>query len=185
MLERDWTYLEEASANLEDYLLSSQLYYPLGGFLKKHSDQGLLQLTLGNVLVTLARLQAITWSGEEAQRLDQFQDQVNDIRQRWRSNWILKAEKEFPARLNLWQTCIRDWAAGEEHTLTGYRHQVRWRVILHLLCDEPSMRYHEETMLTGLDSRLRQISHTGPFVWEKELETGFPKSIYWYLYLSI
>lgn len=185
MLERDWIYLEAASENLEEYLLSSQLYYPLGGSPKKRSGQGLLQLTIGNLLVTLARLQAIPWSGEEANRLSQFQDQVAEIQQRWKSNWISKAEKEFPVRLNLWKNCIQDWAAGEEHTLTGYRHQVRWRVILHLLSDEPSMRYHEDNLLTGLDSRLKYISSPGPFVWEQELQAGFPEEIYWYLYLSV
>ncbi|NMC34993.1 MAG: hypothetical protein GYA36_21440 [Veillonellaceae bacterium] len=182
MLERDWAFLEVAVGGLEEYLQSSILYYPLGYTRKA---QGLLQLTLGNLLVTTARLQAIQWDGADKGKLDILLETVDAVRSRWRAGWNKKAEQEIPARLNLWKNSLRDWADNHEHTLAGYRHQVRWRVILHLLMAENGRHYHEESILAGLDSRLRMISTPGDFLWEPEIEQGFSKQVYWYLYLKV
>ncbi len=184
-LEQDWAYLEIAADSLEEYLLSSQLYYPLGSVRGSKSSRGMLQLTLGNLLVTLARLDAVNWQAELQKRLQDYHEQIAVIRQRWKSNWINKTDKEVIARLTLWRNCVQDWADSSEHSLAGYRHQVRWRVILHLLTDETHSRIQEDAMLSGLDSRLRLISKPGPFVWEEVLQAGFPQDQYWYLYLSM
>ena len=182
MLERDWAYLEAAAEGLEEYLHSSILYYPLGHAKKV---QGLLQLTLGNLLVTVTRLQAASWNAADAMRLEDLLSKIDVIRERWRASWQIKAEQEVPARLNLWQTTLREWADNREHSLAGYRHQVRWRVILHLLMEESGSFLREEAILAGLDARLRMISTPGGFVWEPEIETGFPRQVYWYLYLNV
>lgn len=182
MLERDWAYLEAAAEGLEEYLHSSILYYPLGHAKKV---QGLLQLTLGNLLVTVTRLQAASWDAADAAKLEDLLGKVDFIRTRWAASWDKKADQEVPARLNLWQNTLREWADNREHSLVGYRHQVRWRVILHLLMAESSSYFREEAVLAGLDARLRMISTPGGFVWEPEIEKGFPRQDYWYLYLNV
>jgi hypothetical protein len=182
MLERDWAYLEAATENLEEYLHSSILYYPLGNTKKV---KGLLQLTLGNLLVTTKRLNAAQWNAEDLLRLAGFLSDIEDIHKSWRANWNKKTEQEVPARLSLWQNSLREWADHREHTLVGYRHQVRWRVILHLLISESGSHFREEQVLAGLDARLRMISNPGGFVWEPELEQGFSRQEYWYLYLNV
>jgi len=182
MLERDWAYLEAALEGLEDYLQSSILYYPLGSAKKV---QGLLQLTLGNLQVTIARLQAVQWGVEEGRKLDRLLTEITTIQNRWSANWNKKAEQEIPARLNLWRNSLNDWAYSREHILVGYQHQVRWRVILHLLLAESGSLYREESILAGLDARLRMISTQGDFIWEPEIEQGFPQQVYWYLYLNV
>jgi hypothetical protein len=182
MLERDWAFLEVAAGGLEEYLQSSILYYPLGNTRKA---QGLLQLTLGNLLVTTTRLKAANWDETEKLALNDLLERIEAIRKRWMAGWDKKAEQEIPARLNLWQNSLNEWADTREHTLAGYRHQVRWRVILHLLLTETVNRYHEESILAGLDSRLRMISTPGDFLWEPEIEQGFSRQTYWYLYLKV
>ena len=182
MLERDWAFLEVAAGGLEEYLQSSILYYPLGN---TNKAQGLLQLTLGNLLVTITRLQAAQWNDADTKKLENLLEDIEAVRRRWKAGWNRKAEQEIPARLNLWQNSLREWADTREHTLVGYRHQVRWRVILHLLLTDDGSRYHEEGILAGLDSRLRMISTPGDFLWEPEIEQGFSKQTYWYLYLKV
>lgn len=182
---QDWEFLEAAAGDLEAYLLSPVLYYPMAAVHKSRSRQEMLQLTLGNVLLTIARLQAVDWAEEEDRQLEQLVERVLQVHTRWKSNWQLKVEQEIPARLTLWQNSLTEWAENKDSHLSGYRHQVRWRVILHLLMDEPGGHFVEKTLLTGLDSRLRYISTPGAFVWEKEIQSGFSQSEYWYLYLSL
>jgi hypothetical protein len=50
---------------------------------------------------------------------------------------------------------------------------------------ESSSYFREEAVLAGLDARLRMISTPGGFVWEPEIEKGFPRQDYWYLYLNV
>ncbi len=185
ILKQDWEFLEAAAGDLETYLLSSILYYPLGGARKSDSTQELLQLTLGNVLLTITRLQAVDLTEEEAGNLKALVERVEQVHQRWKSNWLVKAQQEIPARLTLWQNSLDEWAEKKDRHLAGYRHQVRWRVILHLLLKESGVQFVEDELLAGLDTRLKYISTPGVFIWEQEIQSGFPQTEYWYLYLSL
>ena len=40
-------------------------------------------------------------------------------------------------------------------------------------------------MLSGLDRYLKSVLKSDGFIWEVEVQRGFPKEIYWYLYGGI
>ena len=57
------------------------------------------------------------------------------------------------------------------------------RVMLDLLLhDAEGVPPTEVEMLNGLDSIVRSSLISGPFIWEPELQGGFPQDRYWYLY---
>lgn len=183
ILERDWAFVREGVESLEQYLLSPELYWPLGRL--AGSGGGATQLTPGNLLLSQKRLNAVDWPPEEQQRLDEANRQIEAVRARWRANWAKKAQREVTARLKLWMDYVHEVGGESGRRSGGYAYEVRWRVILQILneaLDTPMIT--EEQALANVDSRLRMITEAGEFVWEPEVERGFPREKYWYLYVK-
>lgn len=182
--EQDWAIVREAGGDLEGYLLSQELYWPLNW--RPSSGAPVTQFTLGNLKVSLARLSAVSLTAERQSELEQIKSQVNTVRERWKANWARKAAREISARLKLWGNYTGELISEKGRRGAGYAYEVRWRVIIHLLQSEitvPMMQ--EEQALAALDAGLRSITTAGPFVWEDEVQPAFPESTYWYLYRKI
>ncbi|MFO3796334.1 MAG: hypothetical protein ACK8QZ_03505 [Anaerolineales bacterium] len=170
-LEIDRTYFQAALDELETYLLSNQLYWPLSV-----PGVSLPRLTLGQLLLTRLRIQARgLLLPEQGNRLEQ-------VRRRWQAAWEKKARHEFNARLNLWKNYLEDYFESPSNYAVDYPQEVRLRVILALLHQEISSPLPEEEALAALDARLRTAFIPGPFVWEADLSTAFPPQTWWYLY---
>lgn len=181
--EKDWEFLKAAAPELQDYLLSQELYWPSPLFTRGGMASGEFSLTLGNVLLSLQRLRALTLPEADQKRLEELAAQVEAVRNRWRSNWGKKAQQEFKARLALWRNYLDDLRGNVERFHSSYANAVRWRAILHLLNAEVNtLSLPENETLAGLDGRLRAITSSGSFVWEAELQQGFPPEPYWFLY---
>ncbi len=177
----DAAFIQAAAADLEDYLLSDILFWPLqrtnGAGLGGDSDQ----LTPGNLLLSLARLGDDAFSDAS---LASTLKQIENIRQQWKSAWLNKSRKEWNQRLRLWLRYLED-LGKENHPIlpADYAFHVRNRVILHLLNSEiGNVPVEEKTMLHNGDEMLRSISQAGEFVWQKNLQERFPASTFWYLY---
>jgi uncharacterized protein YukE len=184
-LESDWKYYQAAVDDLEDFILAPQDSWPLSGAARRAGPRDTGRLTIGNLLLARARLAALAEDSSHHEALKTANDQIQQVRERWRANWARKAEKEFQNRLNLWNTYVNELLDDNARHISGYPDAVRWRVILELLLDEadridPGAR----AALNGLDRRLRVAGKDGPFVWEPEVEPAFPKEQFWYLYLS-
>jgi hypothetical protein len=54
--------------------------------------------------------------------------------------------------------------------------------MLHLLLDELPASLPEQKELSQLDSLIRVNLISGDFIWEADLQPGFPREVYWYLY---
>lgn len=181
--ERDWLFLREALPDLRNYILSSDLYWPLrtnapGGF-------RLPQLTIGTLVLSQARLGALGLIGQQEVELAEISRHINDVRQEWRTNWGNKASHEFRSRINLWQQYLRELRGDLGRNASIYPNEVRLRAILRLLRAEVNeLTPDQQEQLRMLDQILRGISQSGPFVWEKELANGFPKEGFWFLYIT-
>ena len=167
-LDADLRFLKEASAQLQDYLLSNELYWPLSASLPR--------LTPGALLLIQVRCQV-------SQPLESrnYSDQVEVIRIKWRAAWEKKALREISNRLRLWSEYLSDFVKSPDQSLESYRTEVRGRVILQLLlADQPDLP--EKKALADLDIVLQKYLIAGDFIWESESQPAFPQSEYWFLY---
>jgi hypothetical protein len=184
-LEIDWAYLRLANRVLAEYILLPEIYRSLTPVRGSGSAGGLSQLALGNILLSLRRLQSISLSDSEKTELEGLCKQIEQVRDRWRANWERKARHELTDRLHLWQNYLKDLTDDKKLNSRGFPAQVRVRVIIYLLDEEIGSRLHsEQTVLDEQDRLLRSISSHGPFLWEDELADGFPEETCWFLYRS-
>ena len=170
--EKDLRFFREGIGELETYLLSPELYWKLPGALPR--------LTLGGLL--LARARAAALLPEAKAEWESLNQKMEAIRAKWQVSWEKKAAREIGARLNLWKNYIEDYRTSPERFAVDYPHEVRWRVMLHLLMEELTTPPPETSALNALDSLLRHFFIEGEFLWEPPLQTTFPKETCWFLY---
>ncbi|MGC8855744.1 MAG: hypothetical protein ACP5QU_03000 [Anaerolineae bacterium] len=169
-LEQDRQFLLVSIPELQAYLLSKELYYPISA-----RGVDLPRLTLGGVLLALSRLRGANQAAD-------LEGAVEVIRLKWRSAWEAKASREVRARFALWQNYLADvWQNPDQHA-PYYRQEVRVRAMLDLLLAELSREVPEATWLRELDERLRRMLIPGEFVWETAVQAAFPAEKFWYLY---
>lgn len=169
--DQDLAYLEAGIPELETYLLSDELYWPISA-----RGYNLPRLTLGGLLLAKARLQA---QGEPVQALV---NQLEAVRAKWRVAWETKAGREFQSRFGLWSNYLSDYRHNPEGHADSYPHEVRNRAMLQLLQPELPAGLPERESLASLDSALRGSLVPGSFIWEPEVQAGFPREEYWFLY---
>jgi len=165
-LDQDKRFLEAGISVLPDYLLSKELFYPLGGDLPR--------LTVGNLLLAQLRRRS-------AGDIEAAEAPIESVRGKWRYAWNQKASREIHSRLGLWRNFLNDYRAFPGGNADRFTAEVRNRVILGLLFKETDQT-SERSQLVRMDSRLREGLLPGNFVWENQVEAGFPKPEYWYLY---
>ena len=134
------------------------------------------RLTVGGILLAKARLEA------RGERIEPLVTQLDVVRSKWRVVWAAKASRGIQARMRLWGNYLSDYRHNPEGHADAYPHEVRYRVMLYLLLAELPTPPPEQKELTQLDSLLRVILLSGDFIWEADLQSGFPHEIYWYLY---
>jgi hypothetical protein len=162
-VEHDLKFIEEGLPQVREYLLSKELYWPLGADLPR--------LTLGNLLLSMRRVAALRPSPQvERRRLE-----LETLQARWRSAWEQKAARETENRLRLWTTFLSEYRASPEQYADSYPGEVRGRVILQLL----------GASLPDQDALLKSHLVPAGFLWEAGLEPAFPKQDFWFLYAKL
>jgi hypothetical protein len=181
-LEYDLRYIEAAGDLLKDYLLSKDVYRPIG----ITAPRGLPpypQLTLGNLLLANLRARARAGTTGEQANMRRLETQIDTIRGRWRAAWERKATDEYRARLRLWSNYLDDYRKDPEMHVDRYGYEVGRRVLLEILAAEaPELPPEQVTLLAGLDSLVRAFFIAGSFIWDEDLAHSFPPKTYWYLY---
>lgn len=157
-IAQDIQYLSAGIPEMESYLLSKELYYPIGASLP--------QLTLGGILLSLAR------AGRNAAK---FEKAVEATRAKWRTAWEAKAAREIRARAELWMNYLSEYREDRKPAARLYAQNVRYRAMLSLL---GQTRHNSDPFLRGNFKE-------GKFVWEEECAPNFPREIFWYLFGSI
>ena len=122
-------YIEAAVSQLEDYLLSSEIYYPIGvrSTLQHKSHP---QLTLGNLLLSLKQAAGYASTLTERVELEKQEDRLQEVHTRWQVAWGAKASSEFRSRLNLWRNYLDEYREQPETNYDRYPYEVNRRVIL-------------------------------------------------------
>ena len=180
-LPKDWVIARAALDELERYLLSSSLYWPVPGARARAGD--VPRFTIGNLMLSLKRLQGVDWPPEMREELDRIQEHVTQLRERWKAHWIKKAGEEFRQRLARWQEMLNDLRKSGSPSAAEYAYQVRQRVILELLCGElEGSLAQEKSALAATDGLLRAMVQSAQFVWDEAVREAFPEKSFWFLY---
>jgi len=154
-IQKDNQYLSTGIPELENYLLSKELYYPIGS--------NLPQLTLGGILLSLARM------GTQAAKLEV---QVEAIRSKWQVAWDVKSSREVKARDELWVNYLAEYREDPMAGAHLYSQNVRYRAMLSLLGKAE----------VDSDAYVTSVFTEGKFVWEEECAQNFPHKTFWYLF---
>ncbi|MEW5869370.1 MAG: hypothetical protein AB1894_08850 [Chloroflexota bacterium] len=175
-------FLRAGLEKLESYLLSKEIYWPVG-IAARSGETPYPQMTLGALLLALRRAQALAGTPAETAEADRLALQLDATRQRWRVAWEQKAAAEFQARLTLWRNFIEEYRQEPGNHFSHYRYEVGRRVLLHLLAEQAGeLPEAHRALLSGLDAVLAQVLVPGDFIWEIELEQLFPREVFWYLF---
>jgi hypothetical protein len=141
------------------------------------------QLTLGGILLSLAKLSAQALTPEQNRELSQLRTRLDATRSHWRVAWEQKAGREFQARLSLWRDYVEEYRQHPAEQADRYTYEVSRRVMLELLSHEArSLPDTELDLLAALDKVVLAKLLPGKFLWEEGLAGAFPPETYWYLY---
>jgi uncharacterized protein YukE len=169
--EKDRIYLESGIPELKGYLLSDELYWPITA-----RGHDLPRLTIGGLLLAKTRLEA------RGERIEALMAQLDAVRSKWQVAWETKAGREFKSRFGLWNNYLKDYRQNAERHADAYPQEVRNRAMLQLLRTEIPEALPEREALASSDSMLRTSLSPSAFIWEPNLQSGFPRGDYWFLY---
>jgi len=172
--EKDKAYLETGVSELENYLLSDELFWPITA-----RGYNLPRLTMGGILLAKTRLEA------RDEQIEAIVSRLDAVRSKWRVAWETKAGRGVQARMRLWSNYLSDYRHNPEGHADAYPHEVSYRVMLHLLLSELPTIPPEQKELSTLDGLLRVNLIQDDFIWGTDLQTGFPREVYWYLYAKL
>jgi hypothetical protein len=181
-IEYDLRYLQAGVADLENYLLSNEVFWPVD-IRPPAGEPGYPQLTLGGLLLARQRLTSYTMPSKQDARFKEITAEMDNLRSRWRVAWEKKAAHSFSVRIKMWRDYIEEYRQQPQDNADRYPYEVRLRTMLTLLKpDLGTQAAAEVDLLSILDNFLDTVIIVGSFIWEPELEPGFPENDYWYLY---
>jgi hypothetical protein len=181
----DQAYIDGCAGELEDFLLSGVLYWPITA----PSPEGtppFPRLTLGGLLLAIKRIQARSNGPQYSELTDESTQKIEAVRKHWQSAWARKAELEISSRLMQWENFLGEYRKDPQMYARAYPREVYRRVILQLLRYETGQNESSAgTALEDLDRYLAKVFISGEFCWDSDLEPGFSKDEYWFLYGSL
>jgi hypothetical protein len=82
----------------------------------------------------------------------------------------------------MWADFIDEYSRAPEANADRYAYEVQRRVMLDLLLADGNAPEGVAELLGKLDALVKTFLVPGDFIWEAELQDGFPRNQYWYLY---
>ncbi len=181
-IEYDLRYLQAGVAELENYLLSKDVFWPTD-IRPPAGEPAYPQLTLGGLLLSRQRLKIYEKTPKQIAQVEKIFTDMDATKARWKVAWENKASRSFSVRVKMWRDYIEEYRLVPHDNADRYPYEVRLRAMLTLLKPEVGAQSSAEIdLLSILDNFLDKILITGSFVWEPELQAGFPETTYWYLY---
>jgi hypothetical protein len=184
-IEYDLRYLRASLVDLEGYLLSKEIYWPIG-IRPPQGDPPYPRLTLGGILISRQSLKGRSMDGAQNREYKDLTTRIDETRTRWRAAWGTKIAREFTSRLVQWNNFIDDYRKQPENNTDRYAYEARGRVMLQLMQPESEeIQPAEREMVKSLDRILQAHLMAGSFLWDAQLLPSFPISQFWYLYGSL
>jgi hypothetical protein len=181
-IEYDLRYLRAALVDLEGYLFSQEIYWPVG-VTPPHGDPPYPRLTMGGILLSRKSLEARPMEPAQAVEMKELIHRLDETKLKWQVAWGTKAARSFSSRLNQWKNFIEEYRKEPGNNQDRYAYEVRGRTMLQLLQPETNeIPPGELELLAGLDLILADYFLEGSFVWGSELTPCFPTPQFYYLY---
>ena len=181
-IEYDLKYLQSGLEVLDRYLLSGEVFWPLG-ISPPAGEPDYPQLTLDGLLLAKARLEAHPLTPDQHNQVDKEFSELELKRSGHRVAWENKAGQCFRMRLRMWAEFLEEYRENPAENADRYTYEVRLRVMLSLLVpDIGSHNPEEKRILNSVDTYLKSVLIEANFIWDEVIPSRFPRSEYWYLY---
>ena len=181
-LKQDLFVLEAMASEMDEYLKSQVLFWPL-------SQANLPRLTLGGYLMRQHRLLTLghLLNNEEIARRDAAVVQFNQALDEKVVRFEERAHQECHARLRQWAEYLKELQDSNLTVAAFYHSHVQSRAMIAALIAKlkrPPYEFDQrvETQLATYDQVLENCWVPGEFAWTDGWQPAYPKSEYWWLY---
>jgi hypothetical protein len=180
--EYDRRYIEWGLEILDDYLLADGLFWPVG-VRAPTGEPEYPMFTFEGLLLSVHRLQAHIGRLAEETQVAKLAQAVEMVHTHWQVAWEKKAVRGYISRLKMWRDYLEEYIELPENHANRYVYEVRLRVFLEILQANTGGLDERYLELLGIsDGFLKAVLIPGMFIWEREIQEGFPADHYWYLY---
>jgi hypothetical protein len=180
-LREDLRILEAMAHDMDEYLRSQTLFWPL--------SPSLPRLTLGGYLMRWHRLDLLAGllDEEERARLKATQEQFSAALVEKIVRFEQRAHEELHARIRQWSEYLKELRRPSLGAGDYYSSAVEPRVMIAALLDKLQMPPYEldrnvAEQVRIYDNMLHNHWQTGDFVWFEEWKLAYPRYHYWWLY---
>jgi hypothetical protein len=181
-LDNDLRAVTAMAAGLVPYVYEDELYGTMPGSLPR--------LTVGGLLMRMHRLHALDSTLTDAQRqiVTTAQAQLDKTRTEWAVALEGKVSRELIARLRALSQLVSD-CFDVRQCSEVYPSEIEKRVMVAALQTEAQasgvLAPEVVTQTANIDSRLKQFTKPGNFLWDTRLEAVYPRATFWYLYVNV
>ncbi|MFN8464256.1 MAG: hypothetical protein U0X20_01835 [Caldilineaceae bacterium] len=182
----DLAVLEAFAAELEEYIIKDELYRTVRVHLPA-GDQ-MIQMSGGDLLTRIFRLSAERerLTPEQQARFDAARSAAEKIIYSLRTRFHQRLQREIKARLDSLNWFLDECSSDPARCRGEYPFEIRNRQRIDAIVSELGTDLPAElkNQISRIDERIRMIVRPGNFAWDARLEGVFPRTRFWYLYVS-
>ena len=182
----DLAVLEAFAGELEEYIVKDELYRTVRVHLPA-GDQ-MIQMSGGDLLTRIFRLAAERdrLTPEQQARFDAARSAAEKTIYSLRTRFHQRLLREIKTRLDSLNWFMDECASEPARCRGEYPFEIRNRqridaIVAELGSDLPS---EVKNQISRMDERIRMMVKPGNFAWDARLEPVFPRTRFWYLYVS-
>ena len=182
----DLAVLEAFAAELEEYIVKDELYRAVRVHLPA-GDQ-MIQMSGGDLLTRIFRLSAERdrLTPEQQARFDAARGVAEKIIYSLRTRFHQRLQREVKARLDSLNWFLDECSSDPARCRGEYPFEIRNRQRIDAIVSELGTDLPPElkNQISRIDERIRMIVRPANFAWDTQLEPVFPRTRFWYLYVS-
>lgn len=182
----DLAVLEAFAAELEEYIVKDELYRTVRVHLPA-GDQ-MIQMSGGDLLTRIFRLSAERGrlTPEQQARFDAARSAAEKTIYSLRTRFHQRLQREVKARLDSLNWFLDECSSDPAHCRGEYPFEIRNRQRIDAIASELGTDLPPElkNQISRIDERIRMIVRPANFAWDTQLEPVFPRTRFWYLYVS-
>lgn len=182
----DLAVLEAFAAELEEYIVKDELYRTVRVHLPT-GDQ-MIQMSGGDLLTRIFRLSAERdrLTPEQKVRFDAARSAAEKTIYSLRTRFHQRLLREVKARLDSLNWFLDECASEPARCRGEYPFEIRNRQRIDAILAEVGADLTPElkSQVNRTDERIRMLVKPGNFAWDSRLEAVFPRTRFWYLYVS-
>ena len=182
----DLAVLEAFAVELEEYIIKDELYRTVRVHLPA-GDQ-MIQMSGGDLLTRIFRLSAEhdRLTPEQQVRFDAARSAAEKTIYSLRTRFHQRLQREVKARLDSLNWFLDECSSDPARCRGEYPFEIRNRQRIDAIVGELGTDLPPElkNQISRIDERIRMVVRPGNFAWDARLEPVFPRTRFWYLYVS-